>query len=81
MILLLRFIRKVLYEFFLRIHQGLALLSGYVLWHHLMTCATVLQSRTYLSKCLLDWKLHLYIYRRADYALFVARVRQCFLLL
>ena len=49
MILSLRFIRNLSYEFFLRTHQGLALLSGYVLWHHLSSKSFVNQACLYVS--------------------------------
>ena len=49
MILSLRFIRKLSYEFFLRAHQALALLSRYVLWHHLSSKSFVNQVCLYVS--------------------------------
>lgn len=49
MILSLRFIRKLSYEFFLRTHQGLAFLSGYVLWGHLSSRSFINQVCLYVS--------------------------------
>lgn len=44
LILSLRFIRKLSYEFFLRIHQGLTFLSGYMLWRHLSSRSPSIRS-------------------------------------
>ena len=43
MVLSLRFIRKLSYEFFLRTHQALVFLSEYVLWRHLSSKSFVNQ--------------------------------------
>ena len=48
-ILSLRFIRKLSYEFFLRTHQALAFLIGYVLWRHLSSKSFVNQVCLYVS--------------------------------
>ncbi len=49
MILPLKFIRKLSYEFFLRTHQALAFLSGNVLWRHLSSKSFVNQVCLYVS--------------------------------
>lgn len=49
MILSLRFIRKLSYEFFLRTHQALAFLVGYVLWRHLISKSFVNRVCLYVS--------------------------------
>ena len=49
MVLSLRFIRKLSYEFFLRSHQALAFLIGYVLWRHLSSKSFVNQVCLYVS--------------------------------
>ncbi len=55
MILSLRFIRKLSYEFFLRIHQALAFLSEYVLWRHLSSKSFVNQVCLYVSTEIFDF--------------------------
>ncbi|KAL8832495.1 MAG: hypothetical protein Q9191_000222 [Dirinaria sp. TL-2023a] len=49
MVLSLRFIRKLSYEFFLRSHQALAFLIEYVLWRHLSSKSLVNQICLYVS--------------------------------
>ncbi len=62
----LRFIRKLSYEFFLRTHQALAFLSGYVLWRRLGPKSFIIQSLSLR----LRWDLRLHI-RSADLCHFI----------
>jgi len=48
-VLSIRFIHKLSYEFFLRSHQALAFLVGYVLWRHLSSKSFVNQVCLYVS--------------------------------
>ncbi len=49
MVLLLRFVRKISYEFFLRTHQVLAFLSGYVVWRHVHSTSLLNRVCLYVS--------------------------------
>lgn len=49
MVLSLRFVRKISYEFFLRTHQILAFLSGYVIWRHVHSASLLNRVILYVS--------------------------------
>lgn len=55
MILFLRFICKLLYEFFLCIHQALMFLIEYVLWRHLSSKSFINQICLYVSTEIFDF--------------------------
>lgn len=55
MILSLRFIRKLSYEFFLRSHQALTFLIEYVLWRYLSSKSLVNQVDLYVSIEIFDF--------------------------